>query len=151
MRHSQNPPLPLRVYPFLQQLYAPLPESTPPSRNPPPPLFQQIYIWDPPRIYPSLSEIHLFQQICATLQGSIPPCQNLDPFSTTIIICDAPKIYPSLPEYSPPPSRSTTMCDTPRIYPSLTEYTPFSTTLLCDPPIIHLSLPEYRRRVDNIA
>ena len=38
VRSSQNIPLPTRIYPFFQQLYATLPEFTPPSQNIP--LFQ---------------------------------------------------------------------------------------------------------------
>ena len=63
---------------FNKFIYATLPESTPPSQNIPP--FQQMYMCDPPRIYPFLSEYA--------------------PFSTTIILCDSPRIYPSLPEYT---------------------------------------------------
>ena len=51
MRPSQNLPLPPRIYPTFQQLYATLPESTPPSQNIPP---FSTTVCDPPRIYPSL-------------------------------------------------------------------------------------------------
>ena len=70
MRHSQNLPLPLRIYPSFQQLYATLPESTPASQNIP--AFSTT-ICDPLRIYPFL--------------------QEYTPFSTTIILCDLPRIY----------------------------------------------------------
>ena len=84
--------LPEHTAPF-QQLYAALQESTPPSQNNPPPLFNQYNIYvrpsqnppipsrinppfqticmshtpPPPRIYPS------FQQLYATLPESTPP------------------------------------------------------------------------------
>ena len=96
MRPSQNLPLPPRIYPLFQLLYATLPESTPLSQNIPP---FSTTMWDPPRIYPSLP-------------GSISP------FSRTI--SDPHRIYPSLTEYTPP---FKTICDPPRIYPSLPEYT----------------------------
>ena len=53
---SQNLQLPPRIYPPFCNLLRcfRIPESTPPSQNIPP--FQQIYMCDPPRIYPSLSE-----------------------------------------------------------------------------------------------
>ena len=70
MRHSQNLPLPLRIYPVFQQLYATLPESTPASQNIP--AFSTT-ICDLLRIYPFL--------------------QEYTPFSTTIILCDLPRIY----------------------------------------------------------
>ena len=102
MRPSQNIPLPPRIYPF-----------------------QQIYMCDPTRIYPSLPEY--------------------TPFSTTV--CDPFRKYPSLPEYTP---FSKTICDPPRIYLSLPEYTPFPTTIiLCDPPRIDPSLPEYTPLFNN--
>ena len=99
MRPSQNLPLPPRIYPFFQQLYATIPESTSPSQNIPP-----------------------FQQLYATLPESTPPSQNIPPFQP-IYMCDPPRIYPSLPESSRSPF-STTISDLPRIYPSLSEYTP---------------------------
>ena len=40
VRPSQNLPLPPKIYPLFQQLYATLSESTPPSQNIPP--FQQL-------------------------------------------------------------------------------------------------------------
>ena len=54
VRPSHNLSLPPRIYSPFQQVYATLPESTPPSQNIPP--FQQMYMCDPPRIYPSLPE-----------------------------------------------------------------------------------------------
>ena len=62
MRPSQNLPLPPRIYPPFQQLYATLPESTPPSQDIPTPFLVNIY--NPPRIYPSLPEYPpTFQQL----------------------------------------------------------------------------------------
>ena len=100
MRPSQNLPLPPRIYP------PPLSTTilSTPSRNlpPPPPPFQQIYMCDPPRIYPSLSEYTpLSTTICDPLR-IYPSLPEYTPFSTTILLCDASIIYP------PPP----------RIYPS---------------------------------
>ena len=73
---SQNLPLPPRIYPlycdFVKCLW--LPESTPP----PPriyPLFQQIYMRDHPRIYPSLPEY-----------PGIYPSLSEYSFSTTIVL-----------------------------------------------------------------
>ena len=127
---SQNLPLPPRIYPP----------------------FQQIYLCDPPRIYPALSEYNPFQQQYATIPESILPSQKIPPFSTTI--CDTSRICSSLPEYTLP--SSTTIYDPSKIYPSLPEYTPpppfqqphatlpkathpsqcipplFSTTIICD-------------------
>ena len=97
-----------RPYPPFQQLYATLPESTPPSQNIP---LQTIR--DPPRIYPSLPEYTPFsmsaicdppriyppfQQLYATLPESTHPSQNIPPFSTTTRLCDPPRICPSLLE-----------------------------------------------------
>ena len=77
MRPSRNLPLPPRIYPPFQQLYATLPESTPPSQN----------------------ITHFQCQLYATLPQSTPPSQNIPPFSTTT--CDPPGIYSFLPEYTP--------------------------------------------------
>ena len=138
MRPSQNPPLPPRIYPSVQHLYAtpPPPQSTPPSQNKP--LFQQLCATLPESTPPSRN-IPLFQQLCATLPKSNPPSQNIPPFSTPM--CHPPRIYHSLPEYTPSlfsyymrPSQNLPL--PPRIYP------PFSTPI-CDPPRIYHSLPEY--------
>ena len=59
MPPCQNLPLPSGIYPLFNQfICATLPESTPPgsSHNIPPFEFQQMYMCDPPRIYPSLPE-----------------------------------------------------------------------------------------------
>ena len=148
MRHSQNLPLPPRMYPPFQQLQyvATLPESTPPSRNIPP-FSTTIILCDPPRIYPSLPEY-------------TPP-----PFSTTLY--DAPRIDPSLPEYTPlfnnAIRRSQNRPLHPRIYPpfnkctcaTLPESTPPSQTIpsysttICDPHRNYLSLPEYTSLFNN--
>ena len=108
-----------------QQLYATLPESTPPS----------------PRIYLT------FQQMYS--------CENIPHFSTNVFVRPSqnlplpPRIYPqNILEYTPnriyqniPP---TTICDPPRIHPSLSKYAPFLiTTCMCDTPKIYPSLPEY--------
>ena len=90
---------------FYQKLYATLPESTHlfnnynimrPSQNLPLPQriyppFQQIYMCDPPRLYPSLPE--------STPHSQNPPphSQNIPPFQQ-ISMCVPPRIYPSLPE-----------------------------------------------------
>ena len=57
MRPSQNLPLPPWIYPSFQQLYATLPESTPPSQNIPP--FSKMHMCDPPRMYHSLPDYTL--------------------------------------------------------------------------------------------
>ena len=142
--YSQKRPLPPRIYPIFQQLYATLPESTPTSQNKPPNR-------PPPH----------FQQLYATLPESTPTSQNAPPPPFNNYICDPPRIYPYLPEYTPLPS--TTICDPPRSYPYLL-ITPFLTTImrpsqklplppriyptfsniiLCDAPRIYPSLPEY--------
>ena len=87
---------------------------------------QQIYICDPPRIYPSLPEY-------------------TTPYSTTIILCDAPGIYPPPPKKNIPPFL-TTIYDTPRIYSGVDSsrfYSPFQQIYMCGPPRIFPSLPEY--------
>ena len=98
-----------RIYPPFQQLYATTPESTPPFHNNPPP-FKNYHIMRPSHNLPSLREYipfsinsyvrssqnlplpprkYLLINNCihATLSGSTPPCQNIHPFSTTIIVC----------------------------------------------------------------
>ena len=121
MRPSQNILLPPRIYTPFQQLYATLPESTPPSQNigpthlfnnstrpsqnlPPPlqeypPPFQQLYATLPDSTPPSQNLPHFQCQLYATLPQSTPPSQNIPPFSITI--CDPPRIYSSLPKYTP--------------------------------------------------
>ena len=103
MRHSQNVPLPPKIYPPFQQLQVLLAQFSryvhksglkPDSFH-----FQQIYMYDPPRIYPFLREHAPFQQLCATLPESTHPSQNIPPFLTTIILCDPPRIHLHLPEY----------------------------------------------------
>ena len=90
---SQNLPLPPRIYPSFQQLYATLPEATPPSQNIP---LLSTTICDPPRIYPSLPEYTpLFNNYNITRPSQNrphPPKIHPPPFSTTL--CDAPRIYP---------------------------------------------------------
>ena len=141
MRPSQNLPLPPRIYPTFQQLYAIHPESTPPSQNIPH-FSTTMILCDPPRIYPSLPEYTpLFNNYMrhsqnfpslpeytlpfnnyATLPESTSTSQNIPHFSTTIILCDPPRIYPFLPEYTPlcnnymRPSHNLPL--PPRIYPT---------------------------------
>ena len=110
--------------PFNKGICATLPESTPPSQNTPPlsgnlyvrpsqnlPLpprtpsphpSQQMYMCNPPRIYPYFPEYTPFfnKFICATLPESTPPSQNIPPFQQ-MYMCDPPRMYPSLPEYTP--------------------------------------------------
>ena len=81
-----------------QQLYATLPESTPPSQNI---ILFLTTVCDPPRIYPSLPEYTTFS---TTIYIYVRPSQNL-PLP--------PRIYPLL----------LTIGDTPRIYPYILEYT----------------------------
>ena len=79
MRRSQNLPVSPKIYPSFQQLYATLLESTPPSRNiPPPPLSTTIcYI---PRIYSSVTEYAPFSRttcICERIFYSLPALKNI--------------------------------------------------------------------------
>ena len=107
----------------------------------------------PPRIHPQSQQLGYY----GTLPESIPPSQNIPPFSTTIILSDPPRMYPSLSEYTPlfnkficvtrisqnlplPPRiypLSTSICDPPRIYPSLPEYNPIFKNFY-----LYASLPE---------
>ena len=124
MRPSQNIPLPPRIYPSFQKLYAILPNSTPPSQITPPP-FQQLYATLPESTPPS--------------QNLPSPSQNIPPFSTTIILCDPARIYP-LSQNIPPlfnnsMRRSQNVPLFPRIYP------PFQLMHIFDPPRIYPSLP----------
>ena len=115
VRHSQNLPLPPRIYPLFQQLYATLSESTPPFQNIPP--FSTNLYLRPSKNLPLLPRIY--------------------PFFQQIYICDPPRIYPSLPEYTPTPFQQIAFCDPPRIYASLPEYTPLFNKF------IFATLPEY--------
>ena len=86
----------LPEYTSLKQLYATIPESTPPYEN-----------------YP------LFSQLYPTFPESTPPSQNIPrapPSSTTV--CDIPRIYPQSLNMSP---FSKTTCRCERIYHSLPE------------------------------
>ena len=97
-----HPPLPEYTPLFNKFICATLPESTPPSQNIPPnqttmrpsqnlplplriyPLFQQIHMCDPPRIYPSLpGNTPIFNNYFI-----MRPSQNLPP--------PPPRIYPLL-------------------------------------------------------
>ena len=118
MRPSQNLPLPSRIYPPFQHLYATLPESTPPPQK----ITLSsttVILCDVPKIYPSFPEYTPppFQQLYATLPESTHPSRNIPPpFSTTK--CDISRIYPSVIEYAP---LSGTICIYERIYHSLPE------------------------------
>ena len=175
---SQNiPPPPL----ISQFICATLPESTFPSQNIPPlsanlyvrpsqnlplplriyPPFQQIYMCDPPRIYPSLPECTpLFNKfICVTLSEFTPPSQNIPTLSANLYVRPSQNL--PLPEYTPlltnvyvrpsqnlslppriyPPYQPIYMCDPPRTYPSLPEYTPLFNKYICVRPSQNLLLP----------
>ena len=107
MRPSQNLPLPSRYNLFSTNVYVrpppPLTESTPPSKNMPP--FQQLYAILPESTPPS-KIYHLFNKcICATppppLTESTPPSKNMPPFNNYM------RSYQNLPLplgiYTPPP------------------------------------------------
>ena len=126
MRASKNLPLPHRIYHPFQQLYATLPDYTPPSQKIPLP-------------------------VSTILQ--VRPSQNL-PLSPRIYMYPSfQRLYTTLPESTPfqnIPTFSTTICDPPRIYHSLLEYTLFWTTIIiCDPLRIYPSLPEYAPHFNN--
>ena len=87
-----------------------LPESTRPSQNIPP--FQQMYMCDPPRIYPSLPE---YTPLSTNIY--VRPSQNI-PFPPRIYLrfqqlCDPPRIHPHFQQLnatfskSNPPSQNT--------------------------------------------
>ena len=89
MRSSQNIPLPPKIYPPFPQLYATLPESTPPFRIYAP--FLQFYVTLPVFTHPS-QNLPLLTCLSIYMRAS----QNLPPpLSATIIIYDTPRIYPS--------------------------------------------------------
>ena len=156
MRPSQNLPLPPRLYPPFQQLYATLPESTPPSLNIPP---FSTTICAPPRIYPPPRIYLPFQQLYPPLQESTPPSQNIPPLFNSYMrpsqnLSLPPRIKPLFHNYNiirpsqnlplPPriysPCQPIYMCDPPRIYLPF----PFSRTIrFCDPPKICPLLSEY--------
>ena len=102
MRPFQNLPLPPRIYPSLQQPYATLSESTPPSQNIP------------------LSSTTII--LCETPIISPPPSEYTPP-PLARTICDIPRIYHSVIEYAPF-SRTTCICE--RIYHSLPELKKYS-------------------------
>ena len=117
VRPSQNLPLPLRIYPPFQHLYATLPESTPPSHTP---LLNRYIIMRrsqsqplPPRIRP----------LSATTCDTTLPTIKYPPFLTTVLYATLPESTP-LSEYTLPPS-FTTICDVPRIYPQSLNMPPF--------------------------
>ena len=106
VRLSHNLPLPPRIYtpPPFQQVwyYATLPESTPPSPEYTSP-FQQMYLCDPPRIYPFLSEYSppFLTKLYVWPSQNLPLPPRIYPPVQPINRCDPPIIYPSLPEYTP--------------------------------------------------
>ena len=114
MRPSQNLPVPPRIYPPFQQMYMcdpfriypSLPEYTPISTT----------ICDPPRIYHPSQNIPHFQQLfCyATLLKSIPPSQNIPPFQ---------QLYATFPETTLP-SENTPLFSQLYAPLSLSEYIP---------------------------
>ena len=125
------------------------------------PLFNNYNIMRHSQNLPLLPRIHPpFQQLYATLPESIPPSQNISPFSTTM--CDPPRIYPSLQGHTPlfnsymtpskkfppplPESPSPFVTNlfvrpSQKSTPPSQNMTLFSTTI-CDSPRIHPSLPE---------
>ena len=134
MRPSQNPPLPPRIYPHFQQIYATLPESTPPSQNIPPPFL--VTIFDYHRIYPSLPEYTpLFYTYVRPSQNlPLPPRIYPLPFYFLATIMRPsqnlplpPRIYPPFqqlyatllestpPSQNIPPHYLVTVCNPPRI------------------------------------
>ena len=103
VRPSQNLPLPPRIYPPFQQLYATLPECTPPSQNIPP-FSTTIILCDPPRIYPSLPE---YTPLCNNYNimrpsQNIPLLPRISPLFQQIYMCDPPRIYPPPSQNIPP-------------------------------------------------
>ena len=88
------PPPPHRIYPSLQeyapfqQLYAILPESTPPSRN----------IYTPPLF----NNTPLFNNYMRRSQN-LPLLPRIYRLFQQMYICDPLRIYSSLQEYTPPP------------------------------------------------
>ena len=69
-------PLPPRIYPHFQHLYATLPKFTPPFQNIP--HFQQLYATLPESTL--LLRIYSLSYLCATLPESTPPSQTMPPF-----------------------------------------------------------------------
>ena len=79
MKTSQDPPLPLRIYPpFLTAMC------------------------DLPRIYPSLPGYTSFQQLYATLLESTSPSQNITSFQPLRVYPFFQQLYAALPESIPP-------------------------------------------------
>ena len=136
MRPSHNLPLPPRIYLPFQQLYATLPESTPPSQNILP-FSTNLFVRPsqnlplPPRIYPPFNNYMWPSQNLPLSSRIYPPFQQM-------YMCNPPRIHPSLPEYTP---LSTTICDPPGIYHSLPEYTPICNSYFIMQRSQDLSLP----------
>ena len=107
-------PFPPRIYPLSTTI------CDIQSINPPPKTyhqFQQIYMCDPLRIYPSFP-LRIYP---ALFNNSMWPSQNMPPFQQ-IYMCDPPKIYSPLSEYTP--LFSNYIYNHPIIHPSFSEYTP---------------------------
>ena len=104
MRPSQNLSLPPREYTPFQQLYATLPESTPPSQN-----------------APDANQCRCNKFICATLPEFTTPSQNIPPSQQIHYYATLPESTPS--SQKPPPHlnnyvrHSHNLPFPPRIYP----------------------------------
>ena len=138
MRPSQNILLPPRIYPPFQQLYANLPESTPPSQNIGPTLLFNNSMRPSQNLPPPLQKYTpLFNSYMRPSQMlSLPP--RIYPIFNVNYICDPPTIYPSLPEYTPlfnnylRPSQN--LLIPPRIYPHFQQLQDYATRLESAPP-----------------
>ena len=99
----QNLPLPPRIYPLFVIWLGVFGSQNLPllSRIYPPP-FQQIYMCDPPGIYPSLPpRIHstpLFNNYIMQPSQNVPLHPRIYPPFQQIYMCDPPRIYTSLTE-----------------------------------------------------
>ena len=100
LRPSQNLPLPPKIYPHFQQLYANLPESTPPSQNIPP---LSTTICDPPRIYPSIPKYTLLFNNYMRPSKNLPVPLGIYPLSHNYNIMRLSQILPLPPRIYPPP------------------------------------------------
>ena len=112
LRSSQNLPLPPRYNIFSANVYVrpPLTESTPLSKNMPP--FQQLYAILPESTPPSrniytppFQQYPPFQQLYATLPESTLPSQNIPPFSTNVYLRPSKNLLVPPRIYPPPPFR----------------------------------------------
>ena len=120
LRPSQNLPLPPKIYPHFQQLYANLPESTPPSQNIPP---LSTTICDPPRIYPSMPKYTILFNNYMRPSKNLPVPLGIYPLFHNYNIMRLSQILPLPPRIYPPPlSRTIRFCDPQKICPSFPEY-----------------------------